>query len=238
MSNEYSNRPLNKIFTAVPPNYDLINRLFTWRMDECWRKKTARLCLENDPAEVMDLCTGTGDLAIRLARESGGKAKITGYDYSRPMLEKAEEKAARTGITGMDFIFGDAADMPFGDGRFDAIGIAFAFRNLTFKNPDASRFLNEIHRVLKPGGRFVIVESSQPKNRIIRALFRLYTRNMVFLMGAFISSNKAAYRYLAHSVIHYYTPEEVEELLKKHGFSSANHTPLFFGAAAIHIAVK
>ena len=235
---DYSSRPLNKIFTSVPPNYDLINRLFTWRMDECWRKKTARICLEEHPEQVMDLCTGTGDLAVQLARLSGGNTAITGFDYSQPMLDLAKQKAVRNGFETLEFIHGDAAAMPFPDGHFDAIGIAFAFRNLTYKNPDASRFLHEINRVLKIGGRFVIVESSQPKNRLIRALFRLYTRNMVFIMGAFISKNKSAYRYLAQSVIHYYTPEEIEALLKNHGFSAATHKPLFFGAAAIHTALK
>jgi len=231
-------RPLYKIFTAVTPSYDLVNRLFTMRLDECWRKKAAAECLAGDPAKVMDLCTGTGDLAIRLARMSNGSREITGYDYSQPMLDIAEKKAARAGQPGIAFLRGDAAEMPFADGTFDSVGIAFAFRNLTFRNHDTPRFLSEIYRVLKPGGRFVIIESSQPRNRLMRALFRIYTRTMVYGVGSLISGNRGAYKYLSYSVIHYYKPEEVCDLLKKYGFSEVRFKRLAGGAAALHVAVK
>jgi demethylmenaquinone methyltransferase/2-methoxy-6-polyprenyl-1,4-benzoquinol methylase len=235
---DYTHRPLNKIFTRVTPRYDLINRLFTLRLDERWRKKATRAILRDNPSKVLDLCTGTGDLAVMIARMCGNKPEITGYDYSQPMLELATVKAARKKAQNIVFMHGDAAAMPFPDKYFDAIGIAFAFRNLTFRNPDAEAFLDEIFRVLKPGGRFVVVESSQPKNSFVRAAFRLYTRYMVLLMGAVLSKNKPAYQYLAYSVIHFYKPEEIEDLLRQRGFSSASHQSLFLGAAAIHVAVK
>lgn len=231
-------RPLYHIFTSVPPSYDLINRLFTWRMDERWRKKAARICLEGDPIRVMDLCTGTGDLAIRFANRMRPGVEITGYDYSQPMLDIAVKKAQKKGKPGILFIRGDAAEMPYSDGHFDAIGIAFAFRNLTYKNPDSKRFLAEIYRVIKPGGRFVIVESSQPKNPLWRFFFRVYTKTMVYYIGSWISGNKTAYRYLANSVIHYYEPVDVTELLKGSGFSEVKHIPLMGGVAAIHVATK
>jgi len=232
------NRPLYNIFTAVPPSYDLINRLFTLRLDETWRKKASRECLAGHPSRIMDLCTGTGDLAIRLARMSPGETEITGYDYSQPMLDLAKQKAAKAGQQKIAFIQGDAADMPFADNHFDAIGIAFAFRNLTFKNHDTPKFLAEIYRVLKPGGRFVIIESSQPQWRWLRALFRFYTRYIVYPVGSLVSKNKPAYKYLSYSVIHYYQPEEICELLKKHGFSEARFQRLTGGISALHVAVK
>src|SRR5512136_3089773 len=123
-------RPLYRIFTAVPPSYDLINRIFTLRLDERWRKIATEEILAENPAKIMDLCTGTGDLAVRLAKMTDGKAEITGYDYSQPMLDLAHKKAARAGKGQIRFIKGDAAEMPFPENYFDSIGIAFAFRNL------------------------------------------------------------------------------------------------------------
>jgi demethylmenaquinone methyltransferase/2-methoxy-6-polyprenyl-1,4-benzoquinol methylase len=237
-STDYSSRPLNKVFTNVPKRYDLINRLFSLRLDEQWRKKATQQCLEGNPAKFMDLCTGTGDLAIRVANKSNDKTEIIGYDYSVPMLDIAKEKAGKAEVDNIEFLHGDAASMPFSDGYFDTIGIAFAFRNLTYKNHDAAKFLAEISRVLKPGGRFVIVESSQPKGSLLRALFRFYTRRIVYPLGSRISGNKAAYKYLSNSVINYYTPEEVCDLLKPYGFSDVTYQPLTGGIAAIHVAVK
>jgi len=230
-------RPLYKIFTAVPPSYDLINRIFTLRLDEKWRKKAAMECLADQPARIMDLCTGTGDLAIRLAKMSKS-VEITGYDYSQPMLDLAEKKAMKHNFPKITFTQGDAAAMPFPDGHFDAIGIAFAFRNLTFKNYDTPKFLAEIHRVLKPGGRFVIIESSQPKQAWLKGLFRFYSRFIVYPIGSLISGNRPAYKYLSYSVIHYYQPEEICKLLKDHGFSEVSFKRLTGGISALHVAIK
>jgi len=231
-------RPLYKIFTTVPPSYDLINRLFTLRLDEQWRKRAAQECLADHPKHIMDLCTGTGDLAIRLAKKSHAGTEITAYDYSMPMLDIARRKATKARQLKIAFIQGDAAAMPFTDGYFDAISIGFAFRNLTFKNHDTPKFMAEIFRVLRPGGRFVIIESSQPHQRWLRALFRLYTRNIVGPVGSFISGNKAAYKYLSYSVINYYTPEEICDLLKGYGFSDVTFKRLAGGISALHVAVK
>jgi len=237
-SKEKEGRPLYRIFTAVPPSYDLINRIFTLRLDERWRKKASKACLADKPARIMDLCTGTGDLAVRLAKMSGAEVEITGYDYSQPMLDLAAIKSARAGQKQIRFIQGDAAAMPFTDGYFDSIGIAFAFRNLTFKNRDTDKFLKEIFRVLRPGGRFVIIESSQPRWKWLKVLFRIWTHYFVYPVGTLLSGNKPAYKYLAHSVINYYTPEEICELLKGYGFREVTYKQLTGGVAALHIAVK
>jgi demethylmenaquinone methyltransferase/2-methoxy-6-polyprenyl-1,4-benzoquinol methylase len=231
-------RPLYNIFTAVPPSYDLINRLFTLRLDERWRVQAAQECLVNHPVRIMDLCTGTGDLAIRIAKMSKGSPEVTGYDYSKPMLDLAKQKAVKANQHKIAFIHGDAAAMPFTEGHFDAIGIAFAFRNLTFKNHDTPKFLTEIYRVLKPGGRFIIIESSQPRQLWLKALFRFYTRYFVYPVGSLISGNKAAYKYLSYSVINYYRPEDICNLLKDYGFSEVSFKRLSGGISALHVAVK
>ena len=128
--------------------------------------------------------------------------------------------------------------MPFPDGYFDSIGISFAFRNLTYKNPLAEQYLIEIFRVLAPGGKFVIVESSQPKSRLIRQLFHLYLRWFVFWMGYWLSGNRGAYQYLAESASRFYGPGEVVNLLLSAEFKDVSCQSLLFGAAGIYVALK
>jgi len=231
-------RPLYNMFTAVPPRYDLVNHLITWGLDRRWRHQAARECLASHPARVLDLGCGTGDLALNLARMSQDVIRIAGLDYSRPMLERAARKAA--GLPGVRpyFIQGDAAKLPFPDRSFDCIGISFAFRNLTYKNLLSPQYLAEILRVLRHDGRFIIVESSQPKSKLVRRLFHLYLRWFVYHTGSLVSGNKGAYRYLTESAARFYTPAELKELLLDAGFRKVSYRPLFFGAAGIHVAVK
>jgi demethylmenaquinone methyltransferase/2-methoxy-6-polyprenyl-1,4-benzoquinol methylase len=136
------------------------------------------------------------------------------------------------------FIHGDVSDLPFPDAYFDAIGIAFAFRNLTYRNPKTQRYLAEIVRILKPGGQFVIVESSQPPNALLRALAHAYERWIVYGVGVLISGNRPAYRYLSESSRRFYTAEELSDLLVNAGFSRVTAKRLLFGATAIHTATK
>lgn len=225
------------MFTAVPPRYDVVNRLITLGLDRKWRKEAARECLAESPEKVLDLCCGTGDLAIDISRLGTTGMEITGLDYSQPMLDIAEEKSADLN-NRPTFITGDASEMPFPDGYFDCVGISFAFRNLTYKNPLAERHLSEVVRVLKPGGRFVIVESSQPENSFIRRMVHLYHRLYVYRIGTLVSGNRSAYRYLSESASRYYMPAELKDLLLKAGFSTVRYRPFLFGATGIHVATK
>ena len=232
-------KPLHKIFTAVPDRYDLINRIFTWGQDKRWRLRAARLCLATQSDKILDLCCGTGDLAIVLAQLAGSSTEVIGLDYSPQMLEKANQKASRARLKAkLNFIHGDVGDLPFTDEYFDCIGISFAFRNLTYNNPNTPRYLAEIVRVLKKGGRFVIVESSQPPNKLIRKLDHFYLRTFVRWIGTLLSKNKAAYDYLTESAGKFYTAEELADLLVKAGFSAVSVKRLLFGATAIHVAIK
>ena len=234
-----ANRPLQSMFIAVPRRYDLVNRLFTWGLDERWRHKAALECLSGSPKRLLDLCCGTGDLALRLAGLADGDARIAGVDFSLPMLELARKKAEGLGRQDrVAFVLGDVATLPFPDGHLDCIGTSFAFRNLTYKNPLALRYLAEVLRVLKPGGRFVIVESSQPQSRLLRKLFHLYLRWYVFRMGYFLSGNRGAYHYLAESAARFYSPGELRDLLINAGFSRLSSRRLALGAVAIHVAAK
>jgi len=231
-------RPLQKMFTDVPPSYDLMNRILTLRFDEKWRKKAARECVSGQTGNVLDLCTGTGDLALHISKRLNGQGKVIGLDYSLPMLKIAKEKAIRSGKTQVSFLEGDAAALPFKDAELDAIGIAFAFRNLTYKNPDRDKFLVEIVRTLSDTGRFVIVETSQPRNRLVKWFFHTYLDVVVSRIGGWLSGHRSAYRYLSASAINFCPPGELALLLRQAGFNTITHRALLGGIAAITTAQK
>jgi demethylmenaquinone methyltransferase/2-methoxy-6-polyprenyl-1,4-benzoquinol methylase len=207
-------------------------------MDKGWRNAAARECLAGKPQKVLDLCCGTGDLGLTIARMADYPLEVKGLDYSQPMLDIAAQKAAEVRGRTITFTQGDASKLPFPSASFDCVGVSFAFRNLTYRNVLAKEHIAEILRVLKPGGRCVIAESSQPGPGWIRALDHIYFRLYVYPLGACLSGNKAAYRYLAQSAIHYYSPEEMRSLLVSSGFKSMDYKPLFFGAAGVYSAVK
>jgi len=232
-------RPLQRMFTEVPPHYDLINSVITWGLDRRWRKKAAAKCLKNNPKRVLDLCCGTGDLAATLCRLGGSGVSVLGIDYSPPMLVLARQKALSLAASScVSFIHGDAASLPFPDAFFESVGISFAFRNMTYKNPLAAKHLSEVRRVLTVGGRYVIVETSQPEPWFIRGIFHRYLRWFVRHAGFWLSGNKGAYNYLAESAANFYDAEEIKDMLLKAGFREVTYRPLLFGAAGIHIAVK
>jgi len=226
-------RPLQKIFRAVPPSYDRINRLLTFGIDEYWRKKAARRLLSDNPAKVLDLCTGTGDLAMHLRKRAKPETRVLALDFSESMLDFAQKKAARRKLNGISFIHGDVADMPFENESLDAIGIAFAFRNLTYKNPDRDLFFKEILRVLRPGAPLVAVDTSQPENPLMRKLFHIYMKHITGPAGGLLSGHRSAYRYLAHSAIDYYTAPDLQKIILEAGFKSAEYTHFLNGITAL-----
>jgi len=226
------------MFTSVTPRYDLINRIITWGLDRRWREVAAKECLKSFPKRVLDLGCGTGDLAVAVARASKDLIDVTGLDFSQPMLEIARQKAAKSGFNNTTFVDGDAADIKFPSEYFDCVGISFAFRNLTYRNPITEKVLLGILRVLRPDGRLVIVESSQPESKLVRRLFHFYLRLFVANIGYRLSGNKSAYKYLSESAAGFYTPEKVKELLLQAGFREVACKPLSLGVAGIHVGVK
>ena len=232
-------KPLHQMFYAIPKRYDLINKLITLGLDKGWRRKAAKVCLESHPRRVLDLCCGTADLLLDVAQMADDGVELTGVDYSRTMLDVAQRKAAQI-VPGrkVDFVFGDAAAIPFPNSHFDCVGISFAFRNLTYKNPYAPEHLQEALRVLRPGGRFVIVETSQPKSALVRAVYHAYLRSYVYRTGYWLSGSKGAYRYLAESARRFYSAPELRAMLLQTGFTEARFSPMLLGAVGICVAVK
>ena len=231
-------RPLYRMFNEVPGRYDIMNRILTLGQDERWRKKAVSICLKEDPEQVLDICTGTADLALRIAKTSPKEIGITASDFSQPMLDVAAEKALKLDVQKIEFILADTADLPFESDHYNVTTIGFAFRNLTFKNKFAGQYLSEILRTLKPGGIFIIAESSQPKNPVLKLGFKIYLKVWIEWLGGLLSGHGKAYRYLAVSARDYYTPEEVKILLEENGFTEFKHTPLLGGSAAIYTVRK
>ena len=231
--------PLKRMFDAVPKRYDFLNRLLTLRLDQRWRRRAAEWCLRPGPRHVLDLCCGTGDLAFQLADMAEEHVEITGLDFSPAMLQAARKKAEKADYARpIGFVEGNCSAMDFPGAHFDSVGIAFAFRNVTWRNPLAEETLAEVRRVLRPGGRFVIVETSQPTNRILRAVFHGYFRAVVAPVGGWISGHKAAYRYFRESACNFYNHQEVSSMLGRAGFENIRVETLAGGVAAIHVASK
>jgi len=234
--------PLKVYYGEIYASYDRVNRIFTFGRDLAWRKKAAAECLKGRPARILDLCTGTGDFILEVARQADGPVELTGYDFSASMLDRARKKChglpERKEIRSLDFVEGNAARMPFRDASFDAIGITFGIRNLLYANPGSGKHLSEIHRVLKPGGRLIILESSRPENFIWRWINTLYLRLILPCLGGLFSGNLAAYRYLSESSRNYYSPEQLEDVLQEAGFRVFRREPLFLGSVMLLTAGK
>ncbi len=245
MSRNPANFPLKDYYSDIHSTYDRVNRLFTFGRDVAWRKKAVFACLEAGPVSILDVCTGTGDFILEVARQlgrNGESAQLSGYDFNRAMLQEAQRKLEvmqqREQIPGVMFREGDVGNMPFGDGSFDAMGITFGLRNLLYENSHADRHLQELYRVLKPGGRFIILESSKPANVVWRLFNNIYLRFFLPLLGGAISGNLKAYLYLARSSRNYYTIREMGGILQGAGFRISHSSSLFLGSVMLVVAEK
>lgn len=228
---------LNKFYSRIHQKYDLINKLFTFGLDRKWRRITIKKCLEDNPENILDLCTGTGDLAITLAKRTEGKIKVIGYDMNRSMLEQASLKA-KDGDANVEFVQGNASQMPFSENTFDRITIGFGFRNLTFSNPDEDKHVQEIFRVLKSGGKLLILESAVPKNPLVKLFYLMHLYLILIPLGGVLSGDFKAYWYLAHSSSSYYSSKQLKSLLTRFGFKNVSFKKFLLGAANLVIAEK
>ncbi len=228
-------KAVQKIFSQVPETYELINHLFTWGADILCRKQVARLACGIGGVRWLDICTGTGEMATYLQQVAPAKTAVYGLDFSGPMLSVARDKPQGERI---NFMLGDATVTPFPDGSFDLITISFATRNLGLKPERLTKTFREFWRILKPGGTFLHLETSQPQSRLIRWFFHLYIRLMVRTTGVLISGQKAAYRYLAYTIPHFYPAPQLVEIFRPAGFQSKAVHAYLCGAVALHVLGK
>ena len=226
---------IKKIFWQVPKHYELINHILTFGMDIVCRKKAARLGSLDGGTRWLDMCTGTGEMAANLQRLKPSETTLIAADFSLPMVRRAILKPEAEHIL---FVLTDAALLPFESNSIDLIHISFATRNINTSRKKLIEHFKEFHRILKPGGRFINLETSQPKSKLIRALMHLYVRLTVKWIGSIISGSKAGYAYLANSIAAFYNAEKLAEILIEAGFSEVRYKRMFIGITAIHKAVK
>jgi demethylmenaquinone methyltransferase/2-methoxy-6-polyprenyl-1,4-benzoquinol methylase len=230
--------PLQKYYSRIYETYDRVNRLFTFGLDRRWRAKTVEACLRDNPQTVLDLCCGTGDLAIGVAGAGHTELTVTAFDLNASMLETARRKAVLQDVQKISFLQGDAGKMPFTDDEFDRITIGFGFRNLTWENPERERYLKEISRVLKPDGKLLILESAVPKNWFFRFGYRLYLHLILIPLGGWVSGDWKAYRYLAGSSSSFYDFETLRQMLNDYGLALYLEKSFLAGSVNLLIAIK
>ncbi len=221
---------IREMFSHIAPRYDLLNHLLSLNIDRGWRRATTKALapVMNQPGtRVLDLCCGTGDLALALGHRAN--AQIFGVDFSHAMLVRAKGKS-RERNSPISLAEADALRLPFRDQQFDAVALAFGFRNLV----DREAGLQEIRRILKPGGRLAILEFSQPDLPIFRSLFGIYFRFALPRIGGAISGSPSAYRYLHDSVQAFPSPASLAAMIEAAGFDNVRHRNLSGGIAALH----
>lgn len=235
-----ASRKVREMFTQIAPRYDLLNHLLSLQLDRLWRARTAkslRSILDRGDAVVLDLCCGTGDLALALRKSA--KARIIGADFSHTMLVRARAKSCAganhsDALGALPLFESDALCLPFADSSFDLVTTAFGFRNLA--NYEAG--LREIQRILKPGGTIAILEFTEPPDGVMGNLYRWYFRKVLPRVGAFISGDSAAYTYLPKSVSRFFRPAELAALMSAVGYADASFRVWTFGTVALHTASR
>lgn len=221
---------VERMFDAISPKYDLLNRLFSLGIDQGWRRRVVRMLQAEPVRDLLDVATGTADLAIL-----GSKAakQVTGVDISEGMLAHGRIKVEQKGLTHqVTLLQADSAALPFPDGSFDAVTVAFGVRNFE----DLERGLREMLRVLRPGGRLIVLEFSKPQRTPMRQLFRFYFHRVMPFVGRLVSKDNAAYTYLPKSVDAFPEGPRFVELLTRSGGREAIARPLTGGIASIYSA--
>jgi demethylmenaquinone methyltransferase/2-methoxy-6-polyprenyl-1,4-benzoquinol methylase len=227
---------IRRMFGAIAPSYDLLNHLLSLNIDRYWRGRTTRLVPPRGEAPILDLCTGTGDLALAYDRAASGRVPICGADFCHEMLLRAGQKTQkRRASDRIRYLEADAQQLPFADDSFQITAVAFGLRNVT----DTDRGLAEMVRVTQPGGRVAILEFSRPRHWLLGRLYRFYFRRILPLVGQAISRSKdSAYRYLPASVNEFPDGEALAERLRGHGLSDVRCHPMTFGIATLYVGVK
>lgn len=221
------------MFSDIAPSYDLLNHLLSANIDRGWRREAiAELGWERRPHGLfVDLCAGTLDVSAQLARTSGFGGRILAADFAEPMLRAGDAKRAGLPIAP---VVADALELPLADGTAAGAIVGFGVRNLA----DLDAGLREVHRVLEPGARFVILELSRPASPLVRAGYQLYFRHLLPFVGRLVSGHRSAYSYLPDSVAHFPTGDQLADRLRGAGFGLVRWRPVTFGIAAIHTAIK
>lgn len=231
-----SNQRVRDMFGEIAPKYDRMNHLLSMNVDRLWRRTTVRTLRPLSDAPILDVCTGTGDLAIALHRETKGQASVIGADFCREMLEVGEQKRDRARLgDNLTFVEADAQELPFADDTFQLVTVAFGLRNVA----DTDRGLQEMARVCAPGGKVAVLEFSMPTRQPFRGLYRWYFRNVLPRVGQMFARNRAeAYAYLPESVGEFPFGQALADRMNAAGLADTKFFPLTMGIATLYIGEK
>jgi demethylmenaquinone methyltransferase/2-methoxy-6-polyprenyl-1,4-benzoquinol methylase len=239
-----SERRIREMFGEISPRYDFLNHFLSGGTDYYWRWRTVRSAGPRGQLPVLDVCTGTGDLAVAYWRHGRARVRVVGTDFTHEMLTLARQKTAslvsrstRSALepAAIDFVEADTQRLPFADDQFQIVSVAFGLRNVT----NTVEGLREMARVCAPEGRVVILEFSMPHNRVLGALYRWYFRHVLPRIGQLVSGNRqAAYRYLPDSVSEFPSGERLADMMKSCGLGPVTWKPLTFGIATLYVGIK
>lgn len=222
------------VFEKIYKNYDQMNSIISFQRHKAWRKETMKRMQVKPGQKALDVCCGTADWSIALAHEVGTQGKVIGLDFSQNMLKIGQKKLNELGLTNVELIHGNAMELPFEDGTFDFVTIGFGLRNV----PDYLKVLKEMNRVLKPGGKAVCLETSQPTAPVFKQGYFLYFRYIMPLFGKLFAKSYEEYSWLQESARDFPGMEELAKMFKEAGFSQVEVKPFTGGVAAMHLGIK
>lgn len=231
-----SNPRVQRMFAEIAGKYDRMNHLLSFNTDRWWRRRTVRLVPPRGEAPILDVCTGTGDLAFAYYRAGRGVSRVVGVDFCREMLDIAEQKKRRLNVAeGVTFFEADAQNLPFEENHFQIVSVAFGLRNVA----DTDQGLREMVRVCQPGGRVAVLEFTMPRRQPIRGLYAWYFRHVLPRIGQWLARNEqSAYCYLPESVGDFPQYEALVDRMKSAGLREAKFYPLTFGIATLYVGTK
>ncbi len=224
---------VQRIFSEIAPRYDLLNHLLSFNIDKRWRRAAiATLDWQRSPCGTyVDLCAGTLDVSMQLARTAGFQGRVVSADFAEPMLRAGVRKSPPGSVTP---VVGDALQLPISSNTAAGAIVAFGIRNVA----DLDRGLREVHRVLEPGARFVILEFTTPRSALVRRFYHLYFHHVLPFIGGVISGHSTAYHYLPRSVANFPIEERLADRMRAAGFANVSWRTLTFGIAAVHVGTK
>jgi demethylmenaquinone methyltransferase / 2-methoxy-6-polyprenyl-1,4-benzoquinol methylase len=223
---------VQQMFSDIAFRYDFLNRLLSFGIDRFWRREAVQMVVEANPARILDVATGTADLAISL-KQALPNAEVIGVDFAEPMLEYGRKKVTRLNLT-LPLLQGDGLHLAYPDNSFDVLTIAYGIRNFS----DRQRGLAEFYRVLKPGGRVVILEFPPPPKHLFGRLFRFYFLGVSPYIAGIFSGRRDAYQYLGESVLNFPSPNMLATMMQQSGFVRIRYKLQTFGVSALHVAEK
>lgn len=224
-----------QVFQSVAPKYDLMNDLMSMGMHRLWKRFTIQQAALRSGQRVLDLASGTGDLAKAFAKQVGPTGKVIMSDINEAMLEVGRNRLTDAGIIGnIDYVLADAQHLPFEDNEFDCVTIAFGLRNVT----DKSAALRSMYRVLKPGGKALILEFSKPTSPIMNKFYDLYSFNVIPKMGEIVADDRDSYQYLVESIRMHPDQETLKSMMQETGFEDVDYFNLTGGIVALHKGYK